>query len=455
MKKTQIIGLGLILLFIFSGIIFIPKLIEPKEEPETVSYDKVEELDYWLVGKESKLNFVKEEVEEEQQVPETIIIPKEKKEESSSVSATLNSINSIAEKKILTEERKNEILKQIYDYDSKSEDVSYTEFVNLIDTNIASFDQRERDLIVKKYMNTFYDSMNDLNSILSVIGYDLEEVVKEYQINVNDKKSIATLPDNYGTVRGFLLEVKDKGFFVNSNGENKGFYIDLDLGNMLDKYRDYISPSLIAYMEFNNYEMNNILVDYNIEEIAKRIQMLEEGMTKDKIYNYVMSDMYVSSITYYYNLLLGLSHDTFVQKGTFKQSVLDEYEKLQGSATLKDIVTKTSLAIKTNNMVYDNKVKGLVSDYVNSKIYTNELNGILENENTYKYKIMTKEELKPVEIKEEVEEESETETEVKEEEKPKEETARPTPRPQVNTQNQTPANTEPENNVEITETQME
>ena len=80
MKKTQIIGLGLILLFIFSGIIFIPKLIEPKEEPETFSYDKVEELDYWLVGKESKLNFVKEEVEEEQQVPETIIIPKEKKE---------------------------------------------------------------------------------------------------------------------------------------------------------------------------------------------------------------------------------------------------------------------------------------------------------------------------------------------------------------------------------------
>ncbi len=455
MKKRYIIGFMLVAIFLLYGCASEPNKIKLDESQKNIEYSKVEDLNYWIIGKDLEHNFSQEESTESLE-EENLSNIKEESEESreSRIATNLAISNGIAEKKNLTEEQKNDILKQIDSYNiSDKNGITYTEFIYLIDENIASFNQRERDLIVKKYITSFYTVMNELNAVLEVIGYDLEEAVQEYEINVNDKKSIAELPDSYGTVRGFLLEVKEKGFFVNHNGNNEGFYIDLDLGNMLDKYRDYISPSLIAYMEFNNYEMSNILVDYDIEEIAKRIKMLEDGMAKDKANHYVMADRYASSITYYYGLLLGLSHNHFVDKnGTFKQSVLDEYANIKGSLVLVDILNKTTLAIQTNEMLYDDKVKGLVSDYINSKIYTNELNGILENENTYKYQIMTEEQLKPVEIKEEVSEETEEiETTVPSEEN----NSSATNKPETQNVNNNVQNVEPNNQVEITETIME
>lgn len=415
MKKIYFIGCMIGAVFLLFGCASQSNQIKLDETQETITYEKVEELDYWIIGKDLKHDFSSEKSIEETEPIATEAQQERKMKSNDAVMNTLTISNVIAEKKELTEEQKNEILKQIDNYNtSEKNEMTSVEFVQLVDDNIASFEQRERDLIVKKYMTSFYGVMNDLNAILEVIGYDLEAAVKEYNINVNDKKSIATLPDSYGTVRGFLIEVKDKGFFINNHGNNEGFYIDLDLGNMLDKYRDYISPSLIAYMEFNNYEMNNILVDYNIEEIAKRIKMLEDGMAQDKVNHYVMADRYTSSMTYYYELLLGLSHNNFVEKGgIFKQSILDEYIQLSGSSMLTDIINKTTLAIQTNEMLYDDKVKGLVSDYVNSKIYTDDLNGILENKNTYKYQIMTEDELKPIKTKIE---ESNTEIEMDSEE---------------------------------------
>lgn len=402
MKKKYFILCIICIMGILYGCASNPKELVLDKTQVAISYEKVESLDYWIIGKDlihDNKDKIKKEMTVQDLSPKETASPRQKTEEQNTVKTVLSNNTQIQEKKDLTKEEMNEILKKIDNYNNSNDEETITtvEFVTLIDENIASFEQRERDLMIKKYMTSYYGVMNDLNSILQVIGYDLEEAVKEYDINVNDKKSIAILPDSYGTVRGFLIEVKDKGLFVNNNGNNEGFYIDLDLGNMLDKYRDYISPSLIAYMKFNNYEMNNILVDYDIEEIAKRIKMLEEGMQKDKLNHYIMADRYISSITYYYQLLLGLSHSNFTEKGEiFKQSVLEQYANVKGSSTLTDILNKTTLAIQTNEMVYDDKVKELVLDYVNSKIYTDELNGILDNENTYKYKIMTEEELKPV-----------------------------------------------------------
>lgn len=421
--KRRFLILSIFCIGILSGCASNTEELIIDDEQMEIEYERVENLDYWVIGKDLMHNH-KEETEEIITVepPSEIALASEAKiEEQNALKTVLSNNTQIEDKKALMEDEKNEILRQIDEYnskntkDSKSTMMTSTEFVALIDGNIASFDQRERDLMIKKYMTSYYGVMNDLNAVLQVIGYDLEEAVKEYKINVNDKKSIAMLPDSYGTVRGFLIEVKDKGFFVNNNGNNEGFYIDLDLGNMLDKYRDYISPSLIAYMEFNNYEMTHILVDYDINEIATRIKMLEDGMKKDKSSHYIMADRYTSSMTYYYQLLLGLSHNNFVEKGGFfKQSVLDEYANITGSSTLVDILNKTTLAIQTNDMLYDEKVKELVSDYVNSKIYTDEINGILDNENTYKYQLMTEEELKPIETEETIEEDVEAETETDE-----------------------------------------
>ena len=308
--------------------------------------------------------------------------------------------NEIGEKKNLTYDEKNSILKQINDFKVTNKE-TLEDLILLIDENISSFDQRERDLMIKKYILSLYDLMNNLNSILGVIGYDLETVVLEYNINVNDKTSIETIPNNYGTVKGFLLEVKDKGFFINSINENKDFYIDLDLANSLEKYRDYISPSMISYIEFNHYEMNNTLSltsnnSYNLTEIVNRINMLSKGLELDKKNNYIMIDKYLSSLTYYYQLLLGLSHNQFIDTKTqkFDKSIFEEYKVLKEknkNTTISDVLEKTILAIETNKMVYDDELKQMVNDYMNSLIYTEKITKNINTNLNSKYELLEKE----------------------------------------------------------------
>lgn len=396
-----------------------------EDEAETITYNEVEKFEYWTISKNKSISTHEEETSED--TTEALLFQAkntlENMEKVVNISKTMESSNfskmgisnKIAEKRELTDEEKNEILKQIDECTVTNKESLY-DLIYLIDSNIASFDQRERDLMVKKYMLSLYSLMNKMNSVLEVVGYDLENAVNEYNININDKISIETLPDTYGTVKGFLLEVKEKGFFVNSNGENEGFYLDLDLGNMIDKYNSFISSSMVKYMEFNNYEMNNILSDYNIEEIANRIKMLESGMRIDRHSNYVITDRYISSITYYYQILLGLSHNHFTgTNDRFKQSVLDEYVELNASETTKDILNKMTLAIQTNDMIYDDEVKELVYDYMNSKIYSDEIIGVFDNKNTYKYELVSEEDLKPIIPEKEEEEEIEIETETEEE----------------------------------------
>lgn len=310
--------------------------------------------------------------------------------------------NKISPKRTLSNDEKNEILKQIGDFKVTNKE-SLNNLVKLIDENIASFDLRERDLMIKKYILSLYDLMNNLNSVLSVIGYDLEQVVNDYDIKVNDKTSIETIPNEYGTVKGFLLEVKDKGFFINSLNKNKDFYLDLDLGNVLTKYKEYISPSMDSYISFNNYEMNNtsLLLDssnnYNLDEIINRIKMLTDGLELDKQNNYIMVDKYLSSLTYYYQLLLGLSHNQFVDVSTneFNSSILEKYTTLQEEnkdTIIGDILEKTILSINTNNMIYDNDLKSMINDYVNSLIYTDEIKNVINTDINSKYALLNNEE---------------------------------------------------------------
>lgn len=310
--------------------------------------------------------------------------------------------NKISPKRILSNDEKNEILKQIGDFKVTNKE-SLNNLVKLIDENIASFDLRERDLMIKKYILSLYDLMNNLNSVLSVIGYDLEQVVNDYDIKVNDKTSIETIPNEYGTVKGFLLEVKDKGFFINSLNKNKDFYLDLDLGNVLTKYKEYISPSMDSYISFNNYEMNNtsLLLDssnnYNLDEIINRIKMLTDGLELDKQNNYIMVDKYLSSLTYYYQLLLGLSHNQFVDVSTneFNSSILEKYTTLQEEnkdTVIGDILEKTILSINTNNMIYDNDLKSMINDYINSLIYTDEIKNVINTDINSKYALLNNEE---------------------------------------------------------------
>lgn len=315
----------------------------------------------------------------------------------------------IAKKRELTDTQKNKILKQIGDFKVTNKE-SLNNLIKLIDDNIASFDLRERDLIIKKYILSLYDLMNNLNSILSVIGYDLEQVVMDYDIKVNDKTSIESIPNEYGTIKGFLLEVKDKGFFINSLNQNKDFYLDLDLGNVLTKYKEYISPSMNSYISFNNYEMNNtaLLLDdsnnYNLDEIINRIKMLNDGLNLDKDNNYIMVDKYLSSLTYYYQLLLGLSHNQFidVSNNNFDSNILEKYKTLQKKnkdSSIGDILEKTILAIEKNKMVYDDDLKSMINDYVNSIIYNDNIKKVLNTDANSKYTLLNKAKTSPKKAK--------------------------------------------------------
>ena len=377
-------------------------------------------------NKNDKINIDETEVDIEGEMPEVQIIAKdashkieveteeevstesEQVEVASSQDEELDTFlstgmqNKISPKRTLSDDEKNEILKQIGDFKVTNKE-SLNNLVKLIDENIASFDLRERDLMIKKYILSLYDLMNNLNSVLSVIGYDLEQVVNDYGIKVNDKTSIESIPNEYGTVKGFLLEVKDKGFFINSLNKNKDFYLDLDLGNVLTKYKEYISPSMDSYISFNNYEMNNtsLLLDssnnYNLDEIINRIKMLTDGLELDKQNNYIMVDKYLSSLTYYYQLLLGLSHNQFVDVSTneFNSSILEKYTTLQEEnkdTVIGDILEKTILSINTNNMIYDNDLKSMINDYVNSLIYTDEIKNVINTDINSKYALLNNEE---------------------------------------------------------------
>lgn len=329
--------------------------------------------------------------------------------------------NEISPKKELTLEEKNKILKEINEYTiTNTEDLN--NLVLLIDENIASFDLRERDLMVKKYIIESFNQMNNLNAILAVIGFDLETVVEKYDINVNDKVSINTIPDSYGSVKGFLLEVKDKGFFINSINENKEFYLDLDLNNVLEKYRDYISPSMIAYIEFNNYEMNNAMSftetnSYDLDEIVTRINMLEDGMELDSKYNYVMIEKYTASLQYYYQLLLGLSHNHFVTTDNiFKTNIKNKYSVVitnNTDTTVATVLDKTLLVLETNDNIFDDNIKSMLNEYITSIIFTEDILNVLELQINNKYEVLTKSQINNL-MKEKEESTTETTEEVEE-----------------------------------------
>ena len=366
---------------------------ELKIEPTQIDLNENNQIKLKLISKDLSHSI---ELDTEEPTSTNSIEKKDIETKEDSTLISIGMTHEIASSKNLTLEEKNAILKQIEEYKITDKD-SLNNLVELIDNNIASFDLRERDLIIKKYMLSLYDSMNNLNSILSVIGYDLEYVVKTYHISVNDKTSIESIPNTYGTVKGFLLEVKDKGFFINSINKNKDFYIDLDLAHLSEKYEDYISQSMLSYIEFNNYEMNNTLSlsksnTYDLDEISNRINTLSQGLEFDKQNNYILVDKYTSSLNYYYQLLLGLSHTQFVNsKNVFNDDIINKYKEIQAAnpdTMLADVLEKIILAIETNEKVYDDNIKVMVNEYVNSLIYTKEITNAINSDINSKYVIL-------------------------------------------------------------------
>lgn len=286
----------------------------------------------------------------------------------------------------LTEKEKTEVMNSIMEF-SREEKEDLNELDKLISENIELFNQTEKDEIINTYLMNMYSFSDDLGNKLYTIGYELDDVVKNYEVDVINPSTYAKIPNEHATVKGFLTEVNEEGFALKRDDENSPFYIDINLQKVLDKYGDYMSKSLREYVEFNVYEMNEPeFIDIekeeiNIDEVVNRILKIEKGMETDKAQNYEFIDKWTSSLEYYYDVLFGLSHEYFVSSEFIKEDILKKYEEIvkenQGTKLAKD-TEKVIEILKGNDKKVDNKTMGEIIDYVQGTIYTDEVKDVIK-----------------------------------------------------------------------------
>ncbi|MCC0727170.1 hypothetical protein KGF51_12195 [Clostridioides sp. ZZV14-6045] len=201
-------------------------------------------------------------------------------------------------------------------------------------------------------------------------------------MNVNNEASFNSIPKEHATVKGFLQEVKSKGFALEAGNENSNYTITVNLEKVNEKYGKYISESLKRYLEFNNYEINsNIQViddnkkTVNMDEVVKRIKKIESGMNIDKKQSYEFADKWTSSLEYYYNILFGISHNYFIETEYFNSNIIKQYKDIIESNQNTDMSKKLSKVVNVldkNNRKFDSNTKVQIENIIN-EIYTKDI----------------------------------------------------------------------------------
>ncbi|MBG0199133.1 hypothetical protein I4P07_20685, partial [Clostridioides difficile] len=194
-------------------------------------------------------------------------------------------------------------------------------------------------------------------------------------MNVNDEASFNSIPKEHATIKGFLQEVKSKGFSLEAGNKNSNYTITVNLEKVNEKYGKYISESLKRYLEFNNYEINsNIQViddnkkTVNLDEVIKRIKKIEAGMDIDKKQSYEFADKWTSSLEYYYNILFGISHNYFIETEYFNSNILKQYKDIIESNKNTDMSKKLSKVVNVlekNNRKFDSNTKVQIENIIN------------------------------------------------------------------------------------------
>ncbi|WP_014466343.1 hypothetical protein [Clostridioides difficile] len=90
--------------------------------------------------------------------------------------------------KKLSSSEKTKVMNKIYNY-SSTEKEGLDGLDNLIKSNIDQFNIKERDEMVNIYISNMFNFMDNLNNKLYCLGFELEDVVEQYKINVNDEAS--------------------------------------------------------------------------------------------------------------------------------------------------------------------------------------------------------------------------------------------------------------------------
>lgn len=291
--------------------------------------------------------------------------------------------------KSLTEEQKTEIRNTILLYETEgNEDIK--ELGSLLEKNIAHFDQKDKDDMIQAYITNHYSIGSDLADKLMTIGYELEDVIEEYGVDVYNSSTYKKIPDSHGTVRGFLLELKEKGFALKSESDVSDFYITVDLESVLNKFGSHMSKSLKAYTEFAVYEMqSNDTFDeekneFDLDEICNRITKLENGLKIDKEQNYQYAEKWTNLMEDYYFILFGVDHDYFVSSEYIKQSIIDKYEELAKTHKGTDIeknINQVLSVLSENGNRFDEVTRSKIKILIQDSIYTKEIKNAIAMNN--------------------------------------------------------------------------
>ena len=137
--------------------------------------------------------------------------------------------------KKLSSSEKTKVMNKIYNY-SSTEKEGLDGLDNLIKSNIDQFNIKERDEMVNIYISNMFNFMDNLNNKLYCLGFELEDVVEQYKINVNDEASFNSIPKEHATIKGFLQEVKSKGFSLEAGNKNSNYTITVNLEKVSEKY---------------------------------------------------------------------------------------------------------------------------------------------------------------------------------------------------------------------------
>lgn len=301
-------------------------------------------------------------------------------------------IRNLKPQKNLTEQEKIEILNTIktYNVEDKSK---LTELEKLIDDNISYYSEDEIDIMINKYSSAMYVSLDSLNNVLYMIGYDIEDVIKDYGVDPSNPSTYKKIPDKYATVRGFLEELHTKGFILSYSELNQSYVIKLDNKELLDKYGKYVSKSLSKLLEFNSYEdenlppINDTEKTIDLDEVAKRIVMIEDGIKVDEKqdYDYIVS--WISAETNYYDLLIGNGYDGYyVANDYLKEDILTKYKELQTKYKDKQLGTVLEKVIQfytDNGKKADSNNLKKVIDIVDAELHQGKIKEKLEEYQKY------------------------------------------------------------------------
>lgn len=283
----------------------------------------------------------------------------------------------------LSDSEKEQIMSQLESYDASSGNNSLSDMENIIYKNIPAFDDSDKDKMVNLYIVQMTKSSSDLNKKLSLLGYELEDVVKSTdKLNLTDTKTYKNISDNNATIRGFLQETNAKGFTIVKDDNTQFYTIKVNEQKVLDKFGKYVSDDLKTYLQFLDMEnTDKNFVDtkaktIDIDEVSKRILAIEDGLKKDMDNNYEQVENWLNASDYYYSILLGINHKYFVSNDYLKDDILEKYKDIISNnkdTQLADILQQVVDIYDGNGKKFDADTQNKIQNVINTTIYTDEI----------------------------------------------------------------------------------